>query len=650
MALHQVVGSGPPTFTPEFVLQHYLDSTNGHAYISKGTASSADWLRQGIGSGDMSSINNLSDVVSVAAARSNLGLTTVASSGNHNDLSNIGTNTHAQIDTHIADTANPHAVTKTQVGLSNVPNTDATLRANHTGTQTASTISDFSTAADARITAQKGGKVPAAQLPSFVDDVLEYANLAAFPVTGETGKIYVDLATNKTYRWSGATYIEISASPGTTDSLTEGSVNLYFTVARVLATVLTGFVAGSNTAIAATDTILQAFQKSQGQVTAAFARANHTGTQLAATISDFASTVLSTVLTGYAVGANTVLAATDTVLQAFEKIQGQLNNKEPLVVTDLITASNTNTALTASSGTYQQVTGSVNGQRFTLPDATTLSRGDTFYIVNQTPTIIPVFDFGSSLIEIVYPYQYLECEVCDITTSAGDWFHELAFPGVNIQPVFNDDFLSTNTTTGNIGNLGWVFQGTGAAVAYQPGTNTRIGVARFSCGTANSANASMNLGTTQGFILGGGTLVYETYVSLPVLGGTGAAAFTARFGLQDTTGGADNANGIYFEYAGTAGGTINWACKTAAASTRTSIDSGVAVVAGQWYKLSFAINDAGTSVGFYIDNVLITTISTNIPTNAIAPAVRVVAGATNVAAKSTDNDYVLIYKTLLTPR
>lgn len=56
------------------------------------------------------------------------------------------------------------------------------------------------------------GKVPASQLPSYVDDVLEYANLAAFPGTGESGKIYVAQDTNKTYRWSGSAYVEISAS------------------------------------------------------------------------------------------------------------------------------------------------------------------------------------------------------------------------------------------------------------------------------------------------------------------------------------------------------------------------------------------------------------------------------------------------------
>lgn len=56
------------------------------------------------------------------------------------------------------------------------------------------------------------GKVPASQLPSFVDDVLEFATLSAFPATGEAGKIYVTLDTNLTYRWSGSGYVEISPS------------------------------------------------------------------------------------------------------------------------------------------------------------------------------------------------------------------------------------------------------------------------------------------------------------------------------------------------------------------------------------------------------------------------------------------------------
>jgi len=56
------------------------------------------------------------------------------------------------------------------------------------------------------------GTVPSTQLPSYVDDVLEFNNFAALPETGETGKIYVTKDTNLTYRWSGTGYVEVSQS------------------------------------------------------------------------------------------------------------------------------------------------------------------------------------------------------------------------------------------------------------------------------------------------------------------------------------------------------------------------------------------------------------------------------------------------------
>lgn len=56
------------------------------------------------------------------------------------------------------------------------------------------------------------GKVLSSQLPSYVDDVLEYASISNFPSTGESGKIYVALDTNITYRWGGSSYVQISQS------------------------------------------------------------------------------------------------------------------------------------------------------------------------------------------------------------------------------------------------------------------------------------------------------------------------------------------------------------------------------------------------------------------------------------------------------
>ncbi len=64
------------------------------------------------------------------------------------------------------------------------------------------------------------GKVAVAQLPSYVDDVVEYANFAAFPVTGETGKIYIAQDTGDVYRWSGSAYVQINDAVTSADQAT----------------------------------------------------------------------------------------------------------------------------------------------------------------------------------------------------------------------------------------------------------------------------------------------------------------------------------------------------------------------------------------------------------------------------------------------
>jgi len=112
-----------------------------------------------------------------------------------------------------------------------------------------------------------GSIIDQAYLPSFVDDVLEFANLAAFPVTGATGKIYIALDTNKQYRWTGTVYVQITNGfIASTDDVPEGGSNLYFTVTRVLNTLLTGISFSTGRVIAATDTILEALGILQKQI------------------------------------------------------------------------------------------------------------------------------------------------------------------------------------------------------------------------------------------------------------------------------------------------------------------------------------------------------------------------------------------------
>lgn len=56
------------------------------------------------------------------------------------------------------------------------------------------------------------GKIPASQLPSYVDDIVEYRDRDSFPLTGESGKLYFDETTEKIYRWTGSVYVEIPLS------------------------------------------------------------------------------------------------------------------------------------------------------------------------------------------------------------------------------------------------------------------------------------------------------------------------------------------------------------------------------------------------------------------------------------------------------
>ena len=163
--------------------------------------------------------------------------------GNH---ASAGYASATALSSHTSNTSNPHSVTKTQVGLGNVDNTSdvnkpvstaqaasiaTKVTANSaitagTGTKitydtkglvTSSTTlsaSDIPSLDASKITS---GTIDSARLPSYVDDVIEGASLASFPTTGETGKIYVALDTNKTYRWSGSAYVYITS--GAVDSV-----------------------------------------------------------------------------------------------------------------------------------------------------------------------------------------------------------------------------------------------------------------------------------------------------------------------------------------------------------------------------------------------------------------------------------------------
>lgn len=82
-------------------------------------------------------------------------------------------------------------------------------------------------------TLDETGKIPANQLPSFVDDVIEIKDITSAPETGERGKIYMAEDTGKCYRWSGTMYVEISTSDIVTASDKNGYIKINGTDVKV---------------------------------------------------------------------------------------------------------------------------------------------------------------------------------------------------------------------------------------------------------------------------------------------------------------------------------------------------------------------------------------------------------------------------------
>lgn len=125
----------------------------------------------------------------------------------------------ASVSAHIGNTANPHEVTKAQIGLANVENKSSTQIRSEITKENVTNALGYTPIDESRIGAANGvasldasGRIPASQIPGGFDNIEEYDNLAAFPTTGEEGKIYVTKDTNLTYRWTGTQYVEISPS------------------------------------------------------------------------------------------------------------------------------------------------------------------------------------------------------------------------------------------------------------------------------------------------------------------------------------------------------------------------------------------------------------------------------------------------------
>jgi hypothetical protein len=205
-----------------------------------------------------------------------------------------------------------------------------------------------------------------------------------------------------------------------------------------------------------------------------------------------------------------------------------------------------------------------------------------------------------------------------------------------------------------VGTLRWLDADTGtgaSATGLTVSDTTRHGVLELDTGASSTGAAIRYLGGvtsgtgTAGFKLGGGLLTMEWSVRVEDLS-TAGERYSFMLGLFSTT--ATQVDAVRFIYNDSINAG-NWTISTINASTVTNTDSGIAVAADTWYKLRAVVNAAATSVEYFINDVSVGTVTTNIPTVNIAPRASM-AKTVGTAARMVYVDYFRLYQRLTSSR
>lgn len=315
-------------------------------------------------------------------------------------------------------------------------------------------VSDSITATQILEKIGDGSLIDAAYLPSYVDDVIEAADFASLPGTGETGKIYVTLDDSASYRWTGTVYVNISnpldyASEAEADAGTENTKVM--TALRVLQSFVYQI---ANYTVSALNTTAKTIVGSINELFAKFVdyfnnRGNFdaSGDTWPTTGGSGTSGAIKKndrfrISTGGAPGGvtliegNEIWALVDTPGQTVGNWAVSVGGAPPasgvsftpstnIVSTDIQAAleeidvkqmaftttatTGGTTTLTAASTANQFFTGT-NIQAIRLPNTTTLTNGRKFYIKNKSTSIISIhLSDGSYLLRILKYNEYAVC-------------------------------------------------------------------------------------------------------------------------------------------------------------------------------------------------------------------------------------------------
>ena len=198
-----------------------------------------------------------------------------------------------------------------------------------------------------------------------------------------------------------------------------------------------------------------------------------------------------------------------------------------------------------------------------------------------------------------------------------------------IRLIREDDFIWGSSSSGLIGELGWLSSGTISVVG---GSGVNQGVYRLDTSSVSGTHTRISMATSASF---DPALTYTIRWIAKL--NTNDANTTIRLGAANSVAGAPPNHGIYFEKLDN---DTNWFCVTRATSSETRTDSGIAVSTSY---AEFKLIRTSAGVRFYINDTLVATHTATIPTVFLAVYAYIINSA--AASKTVDVDYASLVLT-----
>ena len=216
------------------------------------------------------------------------------------------------------------------------------------------------------------------------------------------------------------------------------------------------------------------------------------------------------------------------------------------------------------------------------------------------------------------------------------------FNCANLIETGTNGFYYYNDFFSGLGELVSYISGNGATNSFNIAvvSNNTPGINQMQTGTTATGRAGFG-SQIACLLLGGGVLVCETYIRIPILSNA-TQQFILRCGLLDSFTG-ESIDAVYFRYADNLN-SGKFQSVTRSNNVETATDTGIAVVANIWYKLAIIVNANANTISFLINNALVSTITTNIPNAAgrqlgFGSYLQKIVGNTNSVV---DADYVKV--------